>query len=356
MARQKLLEILYKRYPDSSNILTGKRVTEVRQLDRGACVITEDGSVYKGDLIVGADGVHSRIRSEMWRLAEHMPGRIAQKEKKSMTAQYACLFGMSSPIPGLEAGEQVYAFLNGLTIVTSHGKNGRLFWFFIKRLDRKYLYPDVVRFSNEDAAQFCCQIAEVHVWNGVYVRDIWRNREAYSMTALEESFFRTWHYGRMVLLGDSVHKMTINAGQGANSAIEDTALLSSTLHDLIYSTSPQIPSYLQINRALEKYQARGHNRVKDIYDWSWYIARVHARDGLLNTLISRYYIPYRVNVPADMISGIIADAESIQFLPLPERSGPGWSMYSRKRSMVLRLKWPVLFVVVLVVGWWFRGL
>lgn len=53
-------------------------------LDDGARVITDDGAVYDGHLIVGADGVHSRIRSEMWRLADaRNPSLISPRDKQS---------------------------------------------------------------------------------------------------------------------------------------------------------------------------------------------------------------------------------------------------------------------------------
>lgn len=80
--RQKLLEILYETYPDHSKIHVNKKVVEVKLLDNKAGVITNDGSLYTGDLIVGADGVHSRIRSEIWRLADMKnPGLVTNREK-----------------------------------------------------------------------------------------------------------------------------------------------------------------------------------------------------------------------------------------------------------------------------------
>lgn len=82
--RKKVLEVLYQRYPDKSKIIVNKKALEVQLSGVDASVVTEDGQVYQGDLIVGADGVHSRIRSEMWRLAENMrPGKITLQEKKS---------------------------------------------------------------------------------------------------------------------------------------------------------------------------------------------------------------------------------------------------------------------------------
>ncbi|GIJ90567.1 hypothetical protein Asppvi_009524 [Aspergillus pseudoviridinutans] len=83
--RRKLLEVLHQKYPSKANILVKKKVIEVQPLDHGARVLTEDGDIYTGDLIVGADGVHSSTRSEMWRLADAMsPGLITTQERKSL--------------------------------------------------------------------------------------------------------------------------------------------------------------------------------------------------------------------------------------------------------------------------------
>ena len=77
------MEILYDKYPAKSNVLVKKRVAEVQLFNDGGRVITDDGAVYDGQLVVGADGVHSRIRSEMWRLADiRNPNIISPDDKK----------------------------------------------------------------------------------------------------------------------------------------------------------------------------------------------------------------------------------------------------------------------------------
>jgi 2-polyprenyl-6-methoxyphenol hydroxylase-like FAD-dependent oxidoreductase len=39
------------------------------ELEDGVQVALKDGSIIHGDLLVGADGVHSRMRGEIWRIA-----------------------------------------------------------------------------------------------------------------------------------------------------------------------------------------------------------------------------------------------------------------------------------------------
>lgn len=53
------------------------------QLAEGVMVTCMDGSQFVGDVVAGADGVHSRVRQEMWRHVE-MDGvaKALAKDKK----------------------------------------------------------------------------------------------------------------------------------------------------------------------------------------------------------------------------------------------------------------------------------
>lgn len=224
--RQKVLETLYERYPHKSNILVNKKVMHVHLTEKGVSVVTDDGSAYDGDLVVGADGVHSRIRSEMWRLADaNHPGLITQADKQgwsyynnlsfpilsppiAFTVEYACVFGISERLPALQAGEHINSYSDGLCVITFHGEKGRIFWFLLAKLPEKTTYPNTPRFSAKDAASFCDKFASFRVSKDVCVSDLWKHKSCASMTALEEGLLERWHYDRIVLLGDSVHKVS----------------------------------------------------------------------------------------------------------------------------------------------------
>lgn len=70
LERQRFLHILYDKLQSKDQIHTAKRVVAVKTDKHKAIVKTSDGAEYTGDLVVGADGVHSVVRSEIWRLSD----------------------------------------------------------------------------------------------------------------------------------------------------------------------------------------------------------------------------------------------------------------------------------------------
>lgn len=86
--RQTVLKVLFENIQDKSKLLTGKCVVNIKLEDDGVTVTTKDGSVYNGDICIGADGIHSNVRSEMWRNADALcPGYIPDTEP---TCEFTC--------------------------------------------------------------------------------------------------------------------------------------------------------------------------------------------------------------------------------------------------------------------------
>lgn len=76
-----VLKVLYDNLKDKSQVKVNKKVVEVELLDQGVQVRTKDGDTFTGDILVGADGIHSTVRNEMWRLSEQLePGYIPSSE------------------------------------------------------------------------------------------------------------------------------------------------------------------------------------------------------------------------------------------------------------------------------------
>ncbi|GKT46893.1 FAD-dependent monooxygenase ctvC [Colletotrichum spaethianum] len=203
-------------------------VSEIEQHNEtksaGVRVRTINGEVYEADLVVGADGVHSRTRSEMWRMAcpsGETEDVKSEKDSKRwffiihflqdarMSAEYSCVFGISRGASGLKEGEQVMRIYDGRTLVVIPSKDDVVFWFLARKLDRKYKYSEAPRFTLEDAAAECSELADAPLGGGVHFQDVWRMRQTFNMVVLEENLLQTWSSGRVLCIGDSIHKVII---------------------------------------------------------------------------------------------------------------------------------------------------
>lgn len=84
MERYELLRVLYKHIAEKERIVVNKKVQKIEDDEGRVLVHTEDGTTFEGQITVGADGVHSTVRREMWRNAEENdPAAIPTEDKQS---------------------------------------------------------------------------------------------------------------------------------------------------------------------------------------------------------------------------------------------------------------------------------
>ncbi|KAK1688876.1 hypothetical protein BDP55DRAFT_766282 [Colletotrichum godetiae] len=144
------------------NVLPNKCVIDVETTESGVAAHTRDAATYTGDILVGADGVHSIIREEMWCTSHHT------------------------------------AFSRGRGYVAISAPRNRVYWLMFVALGKTYHgSADIPRFSKLDEAALVA-----------------------ALVFLEEHVFSKWHCGRIVLVGDSAHKVHPITAQGGNGALE----------------------------------------------------------------------------------------------------------------------------------------
>ncbi|RHZ57403.1 FAD-dependent monooxygenase pyr5 [Aspergillus thermomutatus] len=350
--RQKLLQILAAGPVQSSRVKLGHQVMNIESTQDGVSVQTSNGHVYQGDLVVGADGVHSRVRAEMWRLANASQEKIFRSEDKKLTINYACIFGISSPVDQLEPGEQITCYNDGWSILSVIGQNGRIFWFLFIKLDKEYVYDgsrkNLPRFSPADARAHCERLAHEPVWNGVKFGQVWAQCEVFQMTPLEEGLFSKWHWRNIICIGDSMHKFAPHIGQGANCAIEDAAQLSNRLRTWLYGCGPDYrPAAADLSEVLAGFVEDRLRRLGPVAVAARSAMRLHSREGLKNRILGRYLLPYAGDKPADWASRGIAGGITLEFVEPPARSGPGWIQFSQPRK---RPTFPVTVVGLCLVA------
>lgn len=124
-----------------------------------------------------------------------------------MTVQNACVFGVSSDVVGLAPGQQVCSFNDNRSFLTFTGKDGRVFWFLVKKLEQKYSYNNAPRFTSKDIEPICHPFMSDTIIENTRFSDLWARKQMCSITPLAENVFQTWSYRRIVCIGDSMHKV-----------------------------------------------------------------------------------------------------------------------------------------------------
>ncbi|KAJ5952082.1 uncharacterized protein N7479_010495 [Penicillium vulpinum] len=363
--RRSVLQALFKYISRKSCVLTSKRMDRIEHSldqEKPVKVICTDGSCYEGDLVVGADGVHSKTRSEMWKAVEqNICGNFdVQKERRTMTAEYQCMFGISTPIPGLDPGMTDDTFAKDVSMVVASGKGGKIFWFLFKRMPWLYQSQEIPRFDTTDASRFAEQYFDLPVRpgvNGVTLQDLWKRRETVTLVPLEEADFAHWTAGRIACLGDSAHKMTPHTGTGGMLAIEHAAVLANIAYQLAVKGNKSSLTTSQIETALSKYDdERAHRRTSAKIKTTGEVARMQTLQTVVHRLVVRFLLPYLGDIRADQFCDDAVGAEHIDYIPIPVRSMTGLMPFDPTRGIGMqkslwpRVLWAIPLLIMAVAG------
>lgn len=91
--RQQLLQILFSHLREKEKVLPGKRFLKSTPDSQGVTAHCTDGSSFRGNILVGADGVHSAVRKDMWRQMRELGlGKEIAKDTQGKTFQSSLLF------------------------------------------------------------------------------------------------------------------------------------------------------------------------------------------------------------------------------------------------------------------------
>jgi len=90
-------------------------------------------------------------------------------------------------------------------------KDGSVMWCMVEKLDKEYRLPNIPRYTDEDARKWAeSKLDRVLVSDGaqrITLADVWKSVEVMGLVPVEEGDLKVWTHGRIVCVGDSVHKV-----------------------------------------------------------------------------------------------------------------------------------------------------
>ncbi|EAY94319.1 hypothetical protein OsI_16086 [Oryza sativa Indica Group] len=255
ISRMTLQQILARAVGDDA-ILNDSHVVDFIDDGNKVTAILEDGRKFEGDLLVGADGIWSKVR------------KVLFGQSEATYSEYTCYTGIADFVPpdidtvgyrvflghkqyfvssDVGAGKmQWYAFHKEPAGGTDpeNGKKKRLLEIFNGWCDN---VVDLINATDEEA---------------ILRRDIYDRPPTFN-----------WGKGRVTLLGDSVHAMQPNLGQGGCMAIEDGYQLAVEL-EKSWQESAKSGTPMDIVSSLRRYEKERILRVSVIHglaEWqqSW---------------------------------------------------------------------------------------
>jgi 2-polyprenyl-6-methoxyphenol hydroxylase-like FAD-dependent oxidoreductase len=210
----------------------GKRLSTAVRTDTGVRAFFADGSHADGDVLVGADGIHSPVRTVI--------------DPTAPDPRYTGLMIACGYAAAATAGVGCYDMIHGSRAFLGHttGPDGRDWWFARvpgPELTDRDLIAGGARWQDRLADAFAADstpAAALLRATGDPVTVV----SAFDIPALP-----TWHNDTMIVIGDAAHAASPSTAQGASMALEDAAVLAKCLRDL-----PTIPEALALFEKLRR--------------------------------------------------------------------------------------------------------
>lgn len=269
-------------------IYFGKKFSHVvSETPQGVNWLFADGSSASAALLVGADGIHSRVRQYLH------PG---------LTSRFTYMVGVTAAVPTAQLGaEEADSYRAPVTLMhpqrdafviapqLSDGSEvliGKQYRFTDAteptREEWKRLSSDkqwAVDFLRENHADFPAVVSNATSHIDASTVNIW---PFYKLPKL--SSWTSASQARVVIVGDAAHAMPPTAGQGVNQAFEDVYVLAGVLGRLggakgSSESGEQLRDPARVKKALGKWQGVREDRVDRVLEMNEQITQRRVPSG-----------------------------------------------------------------------------
>ncbi|REE95082.1 FAD-dependent monooxygenase [Thermomonospora umbrina] len=233
---------------------TGKNVRSVRQDGDTAVAECADGSVYRADALIGADGLWSVVRAHT--VGDGEPAHIGD-------VAYRGAIATASVSDRVGKGDMTWWVGPGLHLIQYPVRGGDLF-------NQVAVFSAAAQ-GPADAWGPPQELDRSFAGTTEYVREGVRLVDRERRWVLRDRPpVATWSKGRATLLGDAAHPMAQYLAQGACQALEDAVVLA----DLLAAHRADVPA------AFAAYEAERVPRTAMVQTWARRMGEIVHADGV----------------------------------------------------------------------------
>ncbi|KAK5987501.1 FAD-dependent monooxygenase pynG [Cladobotryum mycophilum] len=253
---------------DEHVVMNSKVVDVVDKPGEPIRVVLEGGKEYRGNLVVGADGIRSAIRRALAR-------EIGLDEMNTIQFTGRVHFsGMTAPLPNCgkdELGVGNWVLYDNTILTTWSCKDNRQWYIGVKKADgevdkNRSVWASI---TPEDIKAVYGKGFHPFAEDGQFGSIIDKSERVIASNVFQETDFPSMFQGRVALLGDAAHSMTSFFGQGGCQAIEDAAVLGNLIAENRASLDKP-------HELLSMYAKTREGRVKDLSKFSDNFASLHT--------------------------------------------------------------------------------
>ncbi|KAM0817823.1 putative Fad binding domain-containing [Seiridium cardinale] len=328
MERKFLLNCIYNQIKDKSRVRGNLGVVSFVETADGVEVTANNGEVFKGDILIGADGIHSTVRGLLADKANSADVKVAQQIHTGFKSAYHCIFATSRNAHAdgkLFLPERMIqnVYYQGFSGAAAAGVPGLVFWFLFIKSDEGTTTPNTPRFTKEQTEATIARYGDYALGPGYTFRDLWSSRIKAAMVPLEEGVLKTkWNSGgRVVLVGDSVHKATINPGLGGNLAVEGVVNLVNELVLLLGRCEVEggrKPTSSELADTLDEYEKKQRPHADLVVKLSGLLTRYEAMETWWLRALRRASPWISDRIKASAFVDYIKEGPWLNFLPNPD--------------------------------------
>jgi FAD-dependent urate hydroxylase len=216
----------------------GRRLVDAEAQPDGVVARFEDGTEAEGDLLIGADGIHSRTR------------RII--DPSAPQARYIPVLNTGGYTSGVrvQAEPDTFHMVFGKRAFFGYAvhPSGEIWWFANPPRPDEPTRAELAAISTEQWREMLVDLFAEDNSPAVRIIRATQGRLA-GWATYDLPSVPTWYRGPMIVIGDAAHATSPSSGQGASMAIEDGVVLARCLRDL-----PDVPQAGRTHR-----RARGED-------------------------------------------------------------------------------------------------